>query len=341
MNAPENIKGLKSKFGKYLFRVINSIIKLISYLPTPLCRLIVKQYLVFFKFFGKFISYFFKKEVNIAEIQLLFAKIAKNKNQAIMYSRNVFSEVAISFAETFLIGTFLQHPNLKKRYKIIINNEEEYINLIKNGAMLVSGHIGCFELLAAYTSLHSKLWIVGRYPNSPMLSGFLEELRNSYKGNALWRGGISETTKLVKAIKNGETLAFLIDQDITSEHEFVPFFGIEASHPVSLIKLALKNNANFMSVFIRRTGLLTHEIHFKRIDLNLVKTESLEEKSKKIIHEYNKNLEEIIKLDPSKWIWWHMRWRRRPNIDYKARPRKLKNSRVYRRWMKYIMKKHY
>ena len=57
-----------------------------------------------------------------------------------------------------------------------------------------------------------------------------------------------------------------------------------------------------------------------------------------IIEEYSKTLENLIIKYPDQWVWWHRRWRRRPEIDYKQYPELLPSSIEYVRWIQELSK---
>jgi KDO2-lipid IV(A) lauroyltransferase len=134
---------------------------------------------------------------------------------------------------------------------------------------------------------------------------------------------------LLNAVREGAVIAMLVDQDVDLDNVFIPFFGLPAAYPEAPIRLALKFSLPIFSSFIVRKRRLTHHIITQKIDFDAKSDDVIQN----ILTVYNKRLENLIFHYPDQWIWWHKRWRRRPNIDYKKEPSRLMSTKQYLKWL--------
>ncbi len=79
---------------------------------------------------------------------------------------------------------------------------------------------------------------------------------------------------------------------------------------------------------IHRSPDMKYEICLRRIDW-----EHREDPVPYILSSYGTFLETYIKKDPTQWVWWHRRWRRRPDINYNENPELLRSTREYLEWL--------
>lgn len=322
-------------------RTTQLLVRLIKVLKA-LLRLFPSCFVVRFGFIGGYIaSFFFKREMTIASVQLAVAFPSINKQECTKLAQKVFAHIGEFSCETFIFDKLLMHEEDGKdptTYKYITVTPDDFFpKTIKEGKGVValSGHIGCFELLPAYyINRGIPVSTVGRLPNFQTLALPIKELRDSYNAELLWRDDIGSTRKLLKTIKQAKCVAALIDQDTDLDNEFCPFFGIPAAHPVTLIKLAIKRNLLIISTFIVRVAHLKYEVFTDKIDYN----PNSESACQDILKAYNKRLEELITKYPEQWLWWHRRWRRRPDIDYQKHPDKLFSTSNYLAWLKNIQR---
>jgi lauroyl/myristoyl acyltransferase len=198
------------------------------------------------------------------------------------------------------------------------------------GAVALSGHLGCFELLAAYYVRRGlPLSVVGRLPNYPSLESVLTELRMGYRAETIWRNDKDSIKKLIQSFRQARCTAVLIDQDTDLENSFSSFFGLQAASPLTLVRLALRYRLLITTSFIVRTGHLRHQVITEEIPHDPEDPQAAE----KILDVFNMRLEKLIRAYPEQWFWWHRRWRRRPGVDYRANPLLLPSTAQYLQWL--------
>jgi KDO2-lipid IV(A) lauroyltransferase len=178
------------------------------------------------------------------------------------------------------------------------------------GIIAVTGHIGNFELLAAYFSGEGyKVAVIGREMYDKRLDKMLV-------GNRSAMGIINVDTnesprRLLKLLKEGYAIGVLIDTDSWRvRSEFIPAFGKKSRTPVGQSILGLKTGAAFVPMACVREGgrykiIVREEIIPERSD-------NFDDDVYNITARCTTALDEIIDAHRDQWIWIHNRWRTRP-----------------------------
>lgn len=285
---------------------------------------------------GYFCSFIFRREMEIAVEQIkLIARLNPEKagNNFFQFpdkgARSVFAHVGRVAMESLAIPKILQNTQCS----IESVGEERVVELLRanEGALCLSGHIGCFELLAAYyAALGVPLSVIGRYPNVSALGTVLVEMRHTYGVTVLWREEGLGSRKLVNSLRSGEFLAALIDQDTKLDSHFMNFLGLPAAYPSGIIRLASRLKRPILSSFIVRISPSQHRIITQEISYDPNSAEVEEE----VLQTFNQHLESIIWEYPDQWIWWHKRWRRQPGIDYRSQRSLLPGTKQYVKWIR-------
>jgi KDO2-lipid IV(A) lauroyltransferase len=186
------------------------------------------------------------------------------------------------------------------------------------GLLLLTGHLGNWELLGAYLAFKGyPLHVVG----APIYDPRLDELiiRNRQHSGARYIArGASASKKILRALRSNEILGLLIDQDSKKfEGVFVDFMGKEAYTPVGPVLLAMKTNAVLMPITIHMREDYHHVIDVgDEIELEVTgdKNHDLLVNTQRC----SKAIEKIIFQQPTQWVWMHDRWKTKKKIDSKG-----------------------
>ena len=174
----------------------------------------------------------------------------------------------------------------------------------KNQAIFVSGHFANFELMSMEIGkVNIDLATIYRPLNNFFLNPFMEYLRKRYICNNQIRKGINGVRETVDYIKNGKSIALMIDQRV-SEGEKINFFGKPAFTTTLPAQLALKYDLPIIPVFIKRTKNNFFKLEF----LNEVNPSNFKDKND-LTKKLNNVLEKMILDNPGQWIWTHNRWK--------------------------------
>ncbi len=173
-------------------------------------------------------------------------------------------------------------------------------------AIYISGHIGNWEL--TYPTAYENgvpVTLVYRHLNNPYVDAFIAKARRSHSSDMLPKGP-KGATKMVGALKRGETLAMLVDQKM-NEGIPVPFFGHDAMTAPAVAHLALR----YDMPIIPARAIRTKGCHFKCTvypPISLPKTGNTEEDARSVMLAINRLFEEWIREYPEQWFWVHRRW---------------------------------
>ncbi len=198
------------------------------------------------------------------------------------------------------------------------------------GAVTISAHIGCFELLAAYhIQQGTKLTVIGRSPNEASHDVFLREVREMYGVSTVWRNEPDSVRKIIKALRGGGVVAALIDQDTALESVFSPFLGAPAATPVGPLRLAIRQGLPVLTSFIVREKRFHHHVYTAEAPYDPGDPDAAE----KILLLFHARLEALLARYPEQWVWWHRRWRREAGVDYQEHPDRLRSTEAYLSWL--------
>lgn len=195
---------------------------------------------------------------------------------------------------------------------IAVSGEDYFAQARKSGKGLIfiTGHIGAFELMVSYfASRYDKPYVIGTPLKDEKLNNLLLAQRGAHGAMPVERG--KDMSKVFRHLKNGGTVAMLIDQDTRVKSTFVDFFGEQAYTPVGAALLAQRTDA---TVLVGSIHLGEDQKH--HIQVNPPCTVDNTGDEEKDLHtntqRFTKDLEDIIRKYPEQWIWMHQRWKTRP-----------------------------
>jgi len=200
---------------------------------------------------------------------------------------------------------FLHRPPDELRELVEVRGGEHLTRAVAagRGAVVVTGHLGAWELFAGYFALSVPLTVVARPAKDPRLEALLAALRARF-GIRVARE--HEVRKLVTALRAGEVVGIVCDQARKSEGVWVPLFGHPAWMPVGPAKLARRTGAALIVGGIARVG-------WRRLVITLGEPladhgaggEGLWQSTAEIAGE----LEQLVRAHPTEWIWMYDHWR--------------------------------
>ena len=178
----------------------------------------------------------------------------------------------------------------------------------KKPFLLFLAHQANWDFVIRYiTDIYPKFAIIYRKANNPYIDKVILETRSVSKNILMIAKGTSGAKGLVRAIKNGYSIAMLVDQKMNDGIE-VPFFDRPAMTANAIAKLSLQYNYPIVPCQLIRT----HGSHFKAIlhpELRYQLTGNNEKDSYNIMLIINQMLERWIRDNPSQWFWFHNRWK--------------------------------
>lgn len=179
------------------------------------------------------------------------------------------------------------------------------------GIIGISGHIGNFELLAAYLgNIGYPIAVIGREMYDRRLDRLLVANR---KAAGLTNFSTNESPrKLLKWLSGNGGVGVLIDTDSSRVRgDFVNWFGRPAYTPIGQALLGLRAGAAFVPMACVRVEENRYKIII-RPPVSISPTGNKTEDALAVTQACVLELESIIHQYPSQWIWLHNRWHTRP-----------------------------
>ena len=175
------------------------------------------------------------------------------------------------------------------------------------GAILLTAHLGNWELMGAFLRLHGYPGtVVARRIYYEKFNKVLLDMRSKVTLKTIYQD--APAREYLKALRQNQILGILADQDVDRlDGIFVPFFGRPAHTPTSPVKLALASGAPLVPAFLVRVGeryrlLVERPIY---VEMGINKEETIREYTER----WSQIVEAKIRAFPEQWAWMHPRWK--------------------------------
>ena len=159
-----------------------------------------------------------------------------------------------------------------------------------NGALLVTGHYGNWEVAAAAVAARGV-----------PISAVVKPQRNRL---------VDAMVQVPRVLAEGGVIGIVADQDARQKGIWVPFFGIPASTFRGPAQFALRFNAAVFASIARRLPDGRYRVEGTRIPL--VRTGDAAEDERRLTATLAAHLEQEIRKDPTQYFWFHKRWKTVP-----------------------------
>ncbi len=172
------------------------------------------------------------------------------------------------------------------------------------GVIALTGHVGNWELLAAYFSMIGyPINVLATSLKDSKLNDLLVKMRTDVGVRVLDRS--KGLIQAFRCLKRGEVLGVLIDQDTSVESVLVDFLGTPAKTAVGAVKLASRTGAAIVPLAMTLNDSGHYEIDIKEA----LKIGGRDETLREDVELCSKAIEDFIRRKPSQWVWMHKRWK--------------------------------
>lgn len=176
------------------------------------------------------------------------------------------------------------------------------------GVIVVTAHLGSWEMNAKMTAQASgkTFHALAKPSKLPEFTKVLENLRGRGQTNVLWTDSKNILKDMIRVLKEGGCLGFVMDQKPEGRiGPVVDFLGQRTEFVSGPAKLAIRHRCPVFAVFCIRTGPWEYRIVFETI------AEGGHEESDEVAltQRMATSIERIIRLYPEQWIWNYKRWR--------------------------------
>ncbi|MFP6664913.1 MAG: lysophospholipid acyltransferase family protein [Deltaproteobacteria bacterium] len=180
------------------------------------------------------------------------------------------------------------------------------------GVIAITGHIGNWELLAAYLGLNGyPLTAIATPVKGAALNQESVDLRLRVNVETVQRDGPGAARGILRTLRAGRILAIVMDQDTQGKGVIVPFFNRPAYTPVGPAALAWRSHAELVGMFIHRGADGRHRLKIVAPQLperQGTDPEARSEWQRATTAELTRLIEVEVRARPDEWVWWHRRW---------------------------------
>jgi len=179
------------------------------------------------------------------------------------------------------------------------------------GAILVSPHIGSWEMTGLYSATLYPMTSLYQRPKIRELDDLLKRARET-TGSSLVPTTPGGLKQLHQALANGECIGILPDQEPKgSGGVFAPFFGLQAYTMTLLTRLASENRIPVIISFAERLPKgKGYYFHIVEPDDDIHDSDPAVAATA-----LNAAVEKIIRINPEQYMWNYKRFKRRPDNE--------------------------
>ena len=169
------------------------------------------------------------------------------------------------------------------------------------GAFLLTGHLGCWELLGAWLAWRlGGLAVVTATVRNPAVDALLQERRRRLGLVPLPR--TEGARPLLRALDAGQVVGVLPDQATGVQSVMAPFFGRPAPTPVGAVRIARRRDVALVP------AALVWEDGAWRVRWLPPLRPADATTDAELAAACNQALERLIERNPEQWVWFHRRW---------------------------------
>ncbi|MEA3496312.1 MAG: lysophospholipid acyltransferase family protein [Bacteroidota bacterium] len=269
--------------------------------------------------FSELISFFvnkifkYRKSVILENLKTSFPKKSEKEINNIKnkFYRH-YSKVLIETIKLLVVGK----RTLDRKIKFENDKAFKYLLNEKKGAIILSGHLGNFEMGGQHFVTQLKLPIYTSYKkiSSDAWENIMMIQRSRFGSKMVQNKQVVRT--IFKNVNKGLYVVFLNDQSPTYGDDvyWTKFFNKETMFFAAPEKIAKKFDLPVYFLDMWREKYGKYKIKAELISDNPKKTAENE-----ITERYVRKLEQAIKRHPEAWLWSHKRWKRNKEDYLKVR----------------------
>ncbi len=294
----------RTQAGKNIrYIVIYGFIRLIRKIPRKWGMTIGRSLaMAYYRFGGK------QKTRVIENLRSVF-KGERSEQEILELAKNVFLHFGTAGIDAIRIPVYVE-----KGFNHIVTPRNFHFakeNLSSGKSVIfLTAHFGNWELMGAWlASKGYPIKVVATPASDPRLDRLIVDTRNKAGYFNIARG--KSPKEIIRAIKQGDYLGFLIDQDTDVKGVFVNFLGKKAHTPIGPVLLARKYDLPILPAFAYMKPDMTYVLEFFP-PIQLADTGKPGIDIITNTQRCSDAYESIIRRFPEQWAWMHKRWRKQP-----------------------------
>ncbi len=209
--------------------------------------------------------------------------------------------------QTFFEFARLYHMDREQviRYTLQPSGYDEYKAALSQGrgVIAVSAHFGNWYWPVVCAAMEGfKVNVIVRPLDNPLLNRLMNRVFERWDIRVIPRR--RAVVAALAALRRGETVALMVDQNTAAHGRFVPFFGVPAATMQGLPLLHRGSRAEVLGIHSLRLGA-RHQIR-----MHWLKEYPTDEYAGLVA--VNRYFESIIDKNKEAYFWMHPRWKKRP-----------------------------
>ncbi len=224
-------------------------------------------------------------------------------------AERIYANLGVNLLAFFALAR-LTPARIRSRVRL---EDTEYLDGLRaagEGALLMTGHFGHWELLGAALSAYAypTKYLV-RTQSNPWADRLQNKIRDR-AGLGVIRADAS-VRQLVRHVRSGGFVGVLPDANAGDDGIFVDFLGRLASTPRGLAYFAYKLKCPIIPVFLVRQADGTHVARFHD-PIHVDPAWDVEEAVLELTRTYTDVLAGMVREHPDHYFWIHRRWKTQP-----------------------------
>ncbi len=260
----------------------------------------------FFKFLALLTYLFYSKNKKVIEANLRYVYDDLSEKKIKEIQKACYKKLFLTIL-SIIENEHLSKDDIKS---MVIFENKEYLDNIQKPFIFITAHLGNLDTLGVIVGeFFGRTVHVQQKVKNPFIYNYMSKQREKYGITFVEKHGAVK--HLVKAIKNGEVISLVIDQNIKKSLATpVKFLGKETYQLVTSSQLSKKFNIPILPIFI-----VGEDDNYKVI---LKKPIYPENKSIEELNQIQADvMSEVINKYPHEWFWCHKRFKNSAPQIYK------------------------
>ena len=307
---------MRSKAGQFaVWIIVKAAIAVVSLLPPCVLFPVFRLLAAAFRILGA------RRRVVRANLRAALGKELPD-SELERIERECYAEYGRIIAEIF---AFSRLQKKEERFEFFGRQLIDEAMQSRKGLLLLTGHLGNFVSVANYTpSIGIRFSFIAKRISNEYINREVEAVYSLHGNKVISvrsaRNDPEGGMKYFRALKHGDIVVALVDQDAGPEGTRTTFFGLPTYLPGGPIALACRGGIQVA------TGFATREGERIRIEVGTLidysSATSTEEAVNLILDEYSRRLEEKVRKYPEQYFWFHKKWKTHPEIRAQYEGRK-------------------
>ncbi len=234
-------------------------------------------------------------------------KLPQGTHFSKMFERQVMFHQIVANLETIKIiqkpesATFLGEQELKA--------EIEKAELAGNGHIIVTGHLGSWELTGSQCSKQAKepLNVLAKRSKVKGVTAALEWLRESMGTKVLWNDQKTLLRDMIDILSRGGSLGFVMDQKPTGKGKhLVTFLDRSTEFVAGPAAMVSRTGCAAIAVYCMREAPFRYRLISQTLCPSGV---GMGADQSELTQKFAQSISDTIKLYPEQWTWNYKRWR--------------------------------